>query len=135
MENETPIVGMMYAKWCPHCNVLEPNWKKMEEEVKDKIEVRSFEESDDRDEFQQFEKKYPVKLQSGYPTLFRIENGNIEYYSGDRDAESLIKWALGKKTGGTRRRRYRPHKSHKKSHAKRHTQKSKHHKSKNKKQK
>lgn len=134
MENETPIVGMMYAKWCPHCKVLEPAWKEMEKQVKDKIEVRSFEESDNQQELKEFQ--YPVKLQSGYPTLFRIENGNIEYYSGDRDAESLIKWALGKKTGGTRRRRYRrQHKSHKKNHTKRHTQKSKHHKSKNKKQK
>jgi hypothetical protein len=40
-------------------------------------------------------KQIHLNLQAnGYPTLFKKAGGNIQYYSGERTAEHLEKWAL-----------------------------------------
>ena len=92
------IVGKIYADWCPHCVHLTPSWKEMESQVKNDIQVVDFEAERNRSELETFQKTYPVNVQNGYPTLFRIEvNENseprIHYYTGKRDTTSLIHWA------------------------------------------
>lgn len=113
MEKQNPIiVGKLFAKWCVHCKNLESIWKNMKEELKDKIESKElkiveFEETDDKEKLEDFKKEYPVDIQGGYPTIFKInKEGNITYYSGDRDLESLKKWVNEdndehKKNGGS----------------------------------
>ena len=105
---EKPIAGKLYANWCGHCNALETPWKEMKKRVGGSVDVVGFEADTDKKELAEFQKKHPVEVQGGYPTLFRIEKGGkIEYYNGGRDTESLVNWALGKHkkiSGGTRRK-------------------------------
>jgi len=42
---------------------------------------------------------------NGFPTLFKIVGGNIEYYNGERSANSLLEWAKSStQTGGKTRK-------------------------------
>ena len=102
MDPHPPIIiGKLYAEWCMHCKNLEPIWKNLKEDLKDKIEnkeleIVEFEETKDQIKLEEFKKKYPVEIQGGYPTLFKIDKeGNITYYSGERELESLKIWAIG----------------------------------------
>lgn len=92
------IVGKIYADWCPHCVHLTPSWKEMENQLKDNIQFVDFEAERNLNELKEFQKTYPVNVQQGYPTLFRIEHEEnseprIHYYTGKRDTSSLIQWA------------------------------------------
>ena len=42
----------------------------------------------------------------GYPTIYKITGGKIEYYTGERDAKKMAAWMLNKKniTGGKTRK-------------------------------
>ena len=103
MEPQQPIiVGKLYAEWCMHCKNLEPIWKNLKEDLKDKIEnkeleIVEFEETKDQTKLEEFKLKHPhVEIQGGYPTLFKIDKeGNITYYSGERELEALKNWAIG----------------------------------------
>lgn len=96
----TIIVGKIHADWCGHCKNLIPSWKEIENKVKNKnIKVVDFEASRQLNELIEFQNKYPVAVQQGYPTLFRIVDSentqpNIRYYTGNRDTRALINWAL-----------------------------------------
>jgi hypothetical protein len=84
-----------------HCKNLEPIWKNLKEDLKDKIEnkeleIVEFEETRDQAKLEEFKMKHPVEIQGGYPTLFKIDKeGNISYYSGERELEALKNWAIG----------------------------------------
>ena len=41
-------------------------------------------------------KKSPVKLslQGGYPTIFKIKNGGISYFNGNRVLDDMKQWCL-----------------------------------------
>jgi thiol-disulfide isomerase/thioredoxin len=100
METQQPIIiGKLYADWCMHCKNLEPIWKNLKEDLKDKIEnkeleIVEFEETKDQSKLEEFKLKHPVEIQGGYPTLFKIDKqGNITYYSGERELEALKNWA------------------------------------------
>jgi hypothetical protein len=73
------------------------------------VDFVEFEETKHKNELDKFKEIYDVKVQGGYPTLFRIENGKISYHTGDRDTKSLIHWASGKSakkiTGGAKKTR------------------------------
>jgi hypothetical protein len=39
-----------------------------------------------------------VRVQAnGFPTIFKIQHGHLEYYSGNRDPVALKQWALASK--------------------------------------
>jgi hypothetical protein len=44
-----------------------------------------------------------VKLNGGYPTIFKALNGRVEYYEGPRTAEKLAEWVGKVVQGGTRK--------------------------------
>jgi len=93
------IVGKIYANWCGHCKNLIQPWNEMQNKVNHKVKVVKFEGTQHANELENFKKTYPVDVQQGYPTLFRIVHEKnaepkIKYYSGQRDAPSLIFWAL-----------------------------------------
>jgi thiol-disulfide isomerase/thioredoxin len=103
-NNVTPvIVGVIHANWCGHCQALMPKWKIFKNQIKNnnKINVLEIEDSDhDKDKrIANLNLKInnkSVRLQaSGFPTIFKIQNGNLEYYNGEREPESLKQWALG----------------------------------------
>jgi ribosomal protein L27 len=38
-----------------------------------------------------------VAVQGGYPTIYKIVDGKVEYYNGERTAAKLVCWALHRK--------------------------------------
>jgi thiol-disulfide isomerase/thioredoxin len=94
------VVGNVYANWCGHCKTLKPEWNKMKRHINHKkgnkniVYVRI--ESNDVDtELKKIEEEHKVKIKvGGYPTLFRIKNGKVDYYSGVRQAKQMAEWYL-----------------------------------------
>ena len=91
--------GLIYAEWCGHCQALKPHWYKMKKNMKNKKKSPNFIEIEDSDQLKQKkiddinnklgEQKLVI---NGFPTVFKIKGGQIEYYEGQRDADSLSKW-------------------------------------------
>ena len=44
---------------------------------------------------------------NGFPTLFKISNGKVEYYNGERSLDALLKWANRTFTYGGKTRKNR----------------------------
>ena len=125
------VIGKIYATWCGHCVALEPKWKKLVRQLhkivpkKHNLVITDI-ESETMDaglaalnatHLPNSDKK--VELNGGYPTIFKITNGNITYYEGPREVKPMLKWALeGIKTKSITQKR----------HKKRRTTKSKPHK-------
>jgi len=103
------LVGKIYAKWCGHCQMLKPEWNKMKSSIRGKLAtipnvVVRFIEIEQEQEQQNVDKvnriylansNEKLALQGGYPTLFKIEDGNIQYFQGSRNADEMEKWYMG----------------------------------------
>jgi thiol-disulfide isomerase/thioredoxin len=110
MSQEGPLMLVIYADWCGHCQTAEPEWTKLADSVDGKATVYAIESDDYKDDDV-----------SGYPTIKIIKGGKTSLYEGDRSAESM-KDALLKGNGllggkrsrrrGTRRLRNRARKTH-----------------------
>jgi len=99
------IIGKVYASWCGHCVELSKIWPTVIKETKASIPTKnavrfvSIEEKGLDNKLKHFYKKYhisdseKVKV-NGYPTIFKIKNGTITYFEGERNVESLKKWIL-----------------------------------------
>ncbi len=106
------IVGKLYATWCGHCKTLEPEWKKMKRTVKKMmkggVEFVEIESENMDNGLAKLNNKFRtnVKLQGGYPTLFKIDmdRKKVEYYNGNREANEMTKWST-KRTGGKTQKR------------------------------
>ena len=103
MSKNTIIVGKIYADWCGHCQQLKPEWSKMKTNVtkhnKKHLQIVEIEESQ-TEKMANFKAQHPNLQVNGYPTIFKIHpNGHIEYYSGERTADKMQKWALQKNGG------------------------------------
>ena len=102
------VVGKLYATWCGHCQTLEPEWQKMKANLtklyKGGVEFVEIESENMKHALDKLNKTFKtrVKLQGGYPTLFKIEPGKkkAEYYKGNRVATELTKWSM---MGGNRK--------------------------------
>ena len=99
------VVGKLYANWCGACKALEPEWTKMEVEAKAKhansVEiVPSIESETMEKELKKLNDKYKtnVSIQRGYPTIFKIVHGKVEYYEGERSSPKMMEWIGLKKT-------------------------------------
>ena len=105
-NKKTPLViGLIYAKWCGHCQALEPEWKSMKQNMLNKNSVSSHQileiEDSDPDKDAKLEginkTVHSGKIQAnGYPTIFKNVGGKLEYYEGGRTAVEMEKWFLGK---------------------------------------
>jgi thiol-disulfide isomerase/thioredoxin len=106
------LIGKIYANWCGHCRMLKPEWNKMKYNIKNNkphnmhqiryIEIEQAQQDTKVDKVNKIylsgsEKK--LALQAGYPTIFKISEGVLEYYNGPRNAEMMEKWAFHR-TGG-----------------------------------
>ena len=101
------IVGKLYSNQCRFCKLMEKDWKNMKDQVAGKVEVVDFEASDDFDEnLSKFNEEHGtnVKVQGGFPTIFKVKGGVVSYYNGDRSESDLVRWALETK-GGKRKSR------------------------------
>jgi len=45
-----------------------------------------------------------VQMKEGYPTIFKVVDGVVEYYNGPRITQNLVNW-VKETSGGTRKRR------------------------------
>jgi thiol-disulfide isomerase/thioredoxin len=100
------VVGKIYSNGCIHCQMLEPEWNKMKQEITSdafnnrRVVFVEIEQANQDAEIADTNNKYLINssnklaLQEGYPTIFRIENGKIDYYNGQRDANTMRHWFL-----------------------------------------
>lgn len=99
-KKDVLIVGKIYATWCGHCKALKPEWAKMKKIIKrkgrgKKIQYVEIEESQMTDELPKFKRQHNIDLQAnGFPTLFKLENGRVEYYQNSREADKMVDWYL-----------------------------------------
>lgn len=61
-------------------------------EIEQQQEEAKLNQLNGREEMQKGGKK--VSVQGGYPTLFKVCDGMIEYYNGPRVAEAMYKWYM-----------------------------------------
>ena len=88
------IYGKIYATWCGHCQVLEPEWKKVEESLYPH-KSHNIESVESDQLISQFNSKYNTTLESkGYPTIFKLNKigGSVEYYEGNRSHGEIVNW-------------------------------------------
>ena len=96
------IIGLVYAKWCPHCTAMKPQWDIMKSKLRPNCRVVEIEDSD-YDKQTKLDNlnndiKSDEKLQiHGYPTMFKINNGKVDYYNGSRDSTSMESFFNGPK--------------------------------------
>jgi len=94
------VVGKVYANWCGHCKSLKPEWKKMKKRVYSRrgnkqVVFEEIEEKQMTNKLPKLKKHHGVDIDvNGFPTVFKIENGKVDYYSGNRNAEEMARWYL-----------------------------------------
>lgn len=107
-------VGKIWAKWCPHCIHLIPAWDKMKKIIsKNTKTVPTYMEVEEAElyKIEEYNKTNPngtfIDSARGYPTIYKIVGGNVEYYTGPREPKMMAAWALNKRHvyGGARKTR------------------------------
>lgn len=106
-EKPEVVVGKVYAEWCGHCQLLAPEWDKMKISVNKKCEKYNCEkpkyveiEDSELSKLEDFNKEYEKETggskveSSGYPTIFKVYGGKVEYYSGERNADKMENWFM-----------------------------------------
>jgi len=98
-HNKKPIVLLLHASWCGHCQRLMPEWEKMENEIhssplNDKVEIVKIESANMDAELAKYkamtqDKNIPME---GYPTIAMIRDGKVMTYGGERSAENIKNW-------------------------------------------
>ena len=108
---QTVVVGKIYAKWCGFCKELAPEWMKLKHYLTYKhkqlmpksniaYNVISIEQTEMDKKIPLLNKAYlanstqKVIKPNGFPTIFRIYNGQLEYYNGSRDLPTMLKGAV-----------------------------------------
>jgi len=101
-ESKT-VIGKIYANWCGYCQMMQNDWEKMKTDLAKggSFEIFDIEQKNEKDGINNVNEKYlkksltKVGLQGGYPTLFKIKNGKLSYFNGERTYDAMKKWCLG----------------------------------------
>ena len=104
-NNNEKIFGLIHASWCGHCQQLMPVWKELKNDLlnnsnKNKIRIVEIESEDsDKDyKINELNQKYILNGDKiaieGFPTIFKINGGKLEYFSNERDYETMKNWIL-----------------------------------------
>jgi thiol-disulfide isomerase/thioredoxin len=103
-KNGVVTIGLIYANWCGHCQALKPEWEKMKTNIIKKKGGYKFTEIEESDELKDSKiKEINDKLKgeklsaNGYPTIFKIKGGKLEYFEGGRTSDELQSWFLNSK--------------------------------------
>jgi len=90
------VVGKLYMNGCIHCDNLVEPWNQMKKKIGGKVEIAKDIESAETGELDKLNSKYKtnVAMQGGYPTIYKIVGGKVEYYNGERTVPKLVGWAL-----------------------------------------
>ena len=93
-------VGLIHASWCGHCIALQPEWKQMKKGLRGSncqfLEIEDSDKHKDRKISHVNSRLKGEKLvANGYPTIFKISGGNLQYYQGARSAPALQQWVKG----------------------------------------
>jgi len=97
------VVGKIYANWCGYCQMMQNDWEKMKTDLAKggSFEIMDIEQKNEVDHVNAVNEKYlkksvtKVALQGGYPTVFKIKNGKLSYFNGERKYDAMKKWCLG----------------------------------------
>lgn len=91
MDYDEPCVVLIYANWCPHCQVMEPEWNEATEEMEENVKVMKI-ESNDLPQYQHMLNAHKAHS-NGYPTIYAFKPGkDTEYYGGERKKAGFISW-------------------------------------------
>ena len=101
------VVGKLYMIGCGHCIALNEPWNKMIKNVNKKVIVADDIEAAQTNKLNELNKEYNsnVSVQGGYPTIYKIVDGKVEYYNGERTAAKLVSWALHRKNKTAHRKK------------------------------
>ena len=104
----TVVYGKLHSVMCGHCIALEPAWKKVDKHFQSYnrnfphshtvYKEVSIESSNLGVGIAETNNTYlsnsPTKIESpmGFPTIFRIYDGKLEYFNGNRDYNTLLRW-------------------------------------------
>ena len=113
------VVGKLYMIGCGHCDALEEPWNQMIKKVNKKVIIAGDIEAAQTNKLNELNKQHGanVAVQGGYPTIYKIVDGKVEYYNGERTAQKLIGWAL---QGKQSFRNKKSKKRHSRRHPRRH---------------
>ena len=87
-----PIMVVVYAKWCGHCQAMFDTWREASNKVDGKAKIYVIEADN-----------YTGKDINGYPSMRIVKNGTAKDFDGSRDVEGIKKALLGG-SGGKRSR-------------------------------
>ena len=96
LTSSGPLMVVVYAKWCGHCQGMFETWKDLASKVDGKAKVYVIDADD-----------YTDKDIDGYPSMRIVKNGKSKNYEGGRSTEELSSALLGNALGGKRSRRRR----------------------------
>jgi hypothetical protein len=103
--------------------------KKILSKTKGKYRFVSIEQSKEAHDLERLNKylglvedEKKVRMKEGYPTIFKVVDGVVEYYNGPRMTQNLVNW-VKETSGGTRKRRTEKRRTGKRSTHKRSTHK------------
>lgn len=104
----TVVYGKLHSITCGHCITLEPIWKKVDDHFKhhnskfphSRVMYKevAIENSHLGVGITEANNTYlsnsPTKIESpmGFPTIFRIYDGKLEYFNGNREYNTLVRW-------------------------------------------
>jgi hypothetical protein len=100
-SSKKTVLGRIYSKTCVHCIAMEKAWKQLEQMIKQRggnVALLNVEASQ-MDQLPKLNQQLfggsgqRVELQGGFPTLFKIKEGKVEYYGGERTAEAMYSWS------------------------------------------
>jgi thioredoxin-like negative regulator of GroEL len=86
-----PSVVLIYADWCPHCQVMEPEWNEATNEMEKSANVIKV-ESDQLPQYQDMLTTHNAH-HNGFPTIYAFQPGKQPiYYGGERTKPGFISW-------------------------------------------
>ena len=91
MDHNEPCVVLLYANWCPHCQVMEPEWNDATDEMEQNVKVIKI-ESNELPEYQDMLHSHGAHS-NGFPTIYAFKPGKEpQYYGGERKKDGFISW-------------------------------------------
>ena len=105
IRENVKVYGHVYSDMCIHCENMKNEWATFITRMKKSHETVVLKDIGENHEaeMQLLNQEFNIDLKSvGYPTIFRIIEGKakqyeVDYYSGERTAGSMMKWLTSKK--------------------------------------